>query len=85
MYKSKHLPGPGVINLSKKELTKEQKEILEKGIKFGLSPKKVPVEEIISKIETGIHVFSKDVNNVDDLRLGVVNILKDFGNFQEKP
>ena len=28
-------------------------------------------------------MFSKDVNNVDDLRLGVVNILKDFGNFQE--
>ena len=82
-YKSKHFPRPGVINLSKKELTKEQKNILEKGIKFGLSPKKVPVEEIISKIETGIHMFSKDVKNVDDLRLGVVNILKDFGNFQE--
>jgi len=29
-YNSKHVPGPGVINLSKKELTKEQKEILEK-------------------------------------------------------
>ena len=80
-YKPKHFPGPGVINLSKKELTKEQKKILEKGIKS--QTKKVPVEEIISKIETGIHMFSKDVKNVDDLRLGVVNILKDFGNFQE--
>ena len=36
----KHFPGLGVINLSKKELTKEQKQILEKGIRFGLSPKK---------------------------------------------
>ena len=82
-HKSKHFPGLGVINLSKKELTKEQKQILEIGIKFGLSPKKVPVEEIISKIESGIHVFSKDVNDVDDLRLGVVNIKKIFFNFQE--
>ena len=55
-------------------VTKEQKEILEKSIKFRLNPKKVPVEEIISKIETGIHVFSKNVDNVDDLRLRVFNI-----------
>jgi len=39
-YKPKHFSGPCVINLSKKELTKEQKEIFEKGIKFGLNPKK---------------------------------------------
>ena len=84
MYKPNYFPGPGVINLSKKELTKEQKEILERGIKFGLNPKNVPIEEIISKIETGIHKFPKDINNVDELRLRVVNILTDFGSYQEK-
>ena len=39
-YKPKHFPGPCVINLSKKKLIKEQKEILEKGIKFRYNPKK---------------------------------------------
>jgi hypothetical protein len=72
-----------VINLSKKELTKQQKEILERGIKFGLNPKNVPIEEIISKIETGIHKFPNDINNVDDLRLGILNILTNFGSYQE--
>jgi hypothetical protein len=46
-----------------------------KGVKFGQNPKKVPIEEIISNVETRIHKFSKDVNNTDDLRLGIMNIL----------
>jgi len=64
-------------------VTKEQKEILEKAIKFRLNPKKVPIEEITSKIKTGFHKFSIDVNNLEDLRLWVVSILNFFYNFQE--
>jgi len=70
MHKPKLFPGSGVTNLSKREVTKEQKEILEKGSKFRLNHKEVPIEEMISKTDTGIRKFSKDVNNVDDLRLG---------------
>jgi len=45
-------------------------------MKFGLNPIKVPIEARISKIATGIHYVSKGVNNVDDLRLGVVTFSK---------
>jgi predicted DNA binding protein len=43
MYKAKHFPDSNVINWSKKTLTEKQKEVLKKGVKFGLSSKKVPI------------------------------------------
>ena len=37
-----------VINLSKKELTPEEKSLLQKGLKFAVTPATIPIKEYIS-------------------------------------
>ena len=47
--------GPGVIDFSSRTLTSQEKSVLQKGPKFCFKTNKVPVEEIISSIETSLH------------------------------
>lgn len=43
-----------VLNLSKKELSDKERQGLEKGLNFAITPRKVPVAEIIAGVEEGI-------------------------------
>ena len=53
-----------VINLSSKQLTENEKNLLSKGMKFAITPKHVPKKEIISTVEgalTGIDKPEADI------------------------
>ena len=53
-----------VINLSKKELTPEEKSLLQKGQKFAFTPATIPIKEYVS-ITTEAALQAGELNGVD--------------------
>jgi uncharacterized protein (UPF0335 family) len=49
-----------VINLSDSELNSATKSVLAKGLNFAVAPQRIPVEDIITGVETGIYKLSSD-------------------------
>ena len=74
--------GPGVVNFSSRTLTIQEQSVLEKGPKFCFKPDKVPVEDIISSIETSLH---KNANLIKDVSLVRASTVKTLSNFVLKP
>ena len=70
-------PGPAVINLSQQTFDQKKLDILSKGWKFSIPPKHIPVEQIISNVESVI-TLNKTKINVDpqDIRSLVSNTLR---------
>ena len=52
-----------VINLSKKELTPEEKSLLQKGLKFAVTPANIPIKEYITTTVAGVQ--AGEFNGVD--------------------
>ncbi|XP_065584607.1 uncharacterized protein LOC136043633 [Artemia franciscana] len=77
--------GPGFINFSSRTLTLQKKSVLEKGPKFCFRTNKVPVEEIISSIETSLHRNPILIKDVSLLRASTVKTLSEFALKQEIP
>ena len=63
-----------VINLSKVELTKAQRSLLEKGPNFAISPNNIPNVDYITAIETVCSKLKED--NAAELRREIKGILK---------
>ena len=49
-----------VVNLSNRQLTPHETSVLAKGEKFAVTPKTVPVEEIVASVEAGIRGLPRD-------------------------
>jgi len=62
-----------VKNLSKHQLSEAQVSVLAKGYNFAVAPKKIPTEEIISRIETAIYHLPQETGN--EIRRQLSNIL----------
>ena len=56
-------PGQGVINLSKKKLTPEERSLLQKGPKFAVSPATIPIKEYITTTVAALQ--AGELNGVD--------------------
>ena len=41
-----------VVNLSTKTLSPDEKDLLEKGLNFSVTPKNIPTKDIVAKVET---------------------------------
>ena len=78
---SSNIQDKWVINLSKKELTPEEKALLQKGPKFAVTPATIPIEEYISTI-TVAALQAGEPNDVDcsGLYHDVNRILNTFTN-----
>ena len=63
-----------VINLSKSELTEDQKAVLAEGPNFSISPNNIPNAELISAIETICPKLRED--EATELRVDINNLLK---------
>ena len=63
-----------VVNLSSKPLTSAQKSILERGLNFAPAPRKVPVPQMVARVEQGL----MKLGNLDlarDIRTRLVGVL----------
>jgi hypothetical protein len=63
-----------VINLSDRQLNKEETSVLSKGGNFAISPKMIPVEDIISSIEAAIQTLPE--TTAEEIRTESSRILK---------
>ena len=63
-----------VVNTSKQNLDKSEISLLRKVMNFTVTPKSVPVKEIITAVEQGISKLPRDVK--DEVRSDVCSILK---------
>ena len=61
---SSSIQDKSVINLSKKELTPEEKSLLQKGPKFAVTPATIPIKEYISTIIVAA-LQAGELNGVD--------------------
>ena len=73
---------PGVIKFSSRTLTLQEKSVLEKGPKFSFQTNKIPVEEIISSIETSLH---RNPILIKDVSLGRASTVKTLSECALKP
>lgn len=64
----------GVINQSSQTITETQKLVLAKGLNFAPAPRKIPVQQIVSTIETGLRRITSKVA-ADDARLKISSLL----------
>lgn len=48
-----------IMNLSTKELTNDQTKLLSKGMNFSITPKEIPVKEIVSRVENTVKNLEK--------------------------
>ena len=62
-----------VVNLSDRQLTEEECSVLAKGANFAIVPDTVPVEEIISNVESSIRNLPQDV--ADEIRTEAARVL----------
>ena len=60
---SSHIQDRWVINLSKKELTPEEKSLLQKGPKFPVTPATIPIKEYITTTVAALQ--AGELNGVD--------------------
>jgi hypothetical protein len=63
-----------VINLSTRQLNTQETQILENGLNYAITPKRIPVPKIIASIESGIYHLSEESKAT--IRASVVNTLK---------
>ncbi|CAB4043887.1 Hypothetical predicted protein, partial [Paramuricea clavata] len=63
-----------VINLSIRQLNTQETQILENGLNYAITPKRIPVPKIIASIEPGIYHLSEESKAT--IRASVVNTLK---------
>ena len=47
-----------VVNLLDRELSTNEKAVLKKGLNFAVTPRRVPVDDIIAGVEGGLHGLS---------------------------
>jgi hypothetical protein len=62
-----------VINLSKKPLTDTERSLLEKGLKFAITPAKIPYKNIIAEVETVIKDLPDETKDI--IRTNTASIL----------
>ncbi len=62
-----------VINLSKRTLSDDEQSVLQKGLKFAIAPKEIPVSEIIAEVEAS--VYNLDESAKSGIRNKVSHIL----------
>ena len=79
MRPSKQQPKKGkevwIKNLSNKQLTSPQRQVLEKGLNFAVTPDAIPHAEFVASVEKGL----QNVKNVDKVALArskIAQILK---------
>ena len=65
-----------VINLSDRQLTKPEQEVLEKGLNFAVAPNKLPVVDLITSIETACRYIGPNSEEATHLRSDCVRIMK---------
>ena len=63
-----------VINLTERKLTEEETSVLSKGGNFAVTPRKMPTEDIIAQVESGIR--NLPVVAAEEIRVEVGRILK---------
>ena len=63
-----------VVNLSARQLNIQETQVLQNGLNYALSTKRIPIPKIVASIESGIHHLSE--GSKATIRASVVNILK---------
>ncbi|XP_038066508.1 uncharacterized protein LOC119736566 [Patiria miniata] len=63
-----------VINLSQRQLSKTESNVLALGMNFATTPSKIPVEEFIQSIEPSIRKMDKE--KADNIRIQIHQVLK---------
>jgi len=64
-----------VKNLSSKQITDSQRQVLEKGLNFAVTPDALPHSEIVASVEKGLRRL-KNQAKVEVTRSRIVQILK---------
>ena len=66
-----------VINLSTRELMKEERAVLERGMKFAPAPKSIPRMDIVAKVEGAIScAYHVEKEEAERARAAVANVIK---------
>ena len=73
LTKMSDAPRNWVVDLSSKGLEPHECELLERGLKYAVTPKQIPVESLIASAEDGIE--SKSGPDVDLVRLKMAGVL----------
>ena len=63
-----------LVNQTTVRLTKHQEEVLQLGLKFVPTPRRIPVKDFVAAVETATTTL--DVNEADDLRMRTCGILR---------
>ncbi|CAB4041564.1 Hypothetical predicted protein, partial [Paramuricea clavata] len=63
-----------VVNVSQRNLSNNEIDLLRKGLNFVGTPRRVPKKEILASVEQGIKDLTEEAKN--DIRAGVFSILK---------
>ena len=64
-----------VINTSKRTLSKAEITVLRKGMNYAITPRTIPLKEIIASVEQGIkNLTNDDKNSVRELVCNAVNM-----------
>jgi hypothetical protein len=83
--KMEDILGDKVYNISKHLLTKEEKDVLSKGLKFGIKPKKADRFEILSRFEVCAQKLDKFDIKANESDINDINTKTNFlQNFQSK-
>ena len=69
-----------VKNLSDKDLTEPEKDVLAKGLNFAVTPKQVPIVELITATESAIRKNKLSTTQAEELRLKVTAALSEAKN-----
>jgi hypothetical protein len=79
-----------IVNLSSKELTEQQKQILKKGLKHKFIPKTPPIKDIVVSLESDlkyIHLDNEKFDNNNEKRLiksEICKVIKEFKDNESK-
>ena len=63
-----------VVNASDRDLEANEISLLRKGMNFAITPRSVPVKEILTAVEQGISNLPRDAK--DEVRGDICNIIK---------
>ena len=63
-----------VVNLSHRQLTSQEQEVLALGLSFAVAPRSIPFTEIIAATEATAHTL--DQNTAATLRTGIAEVLR---------
>ena len=65
-----------VVNLSSRQLRKEEAAVLSRGLNFAVAPKTIPVSHIIAAVEDGPRSASVPQETADRTRVSVIGVLQ---------